>query len=62
MTVVDSLLPRLGYVEETPRGQKGTVFTVAENVSGSRTELKWVIPAAVPAGVEGHVSFQVIIR
>jgi uncharacterized repeat protein (TIGR01451 family) len=61
VTVVDSLLPRLGYVKGSARGPKGTVFSAEENRVGS-TELKWVLPAPVPPGVEGHVSFDAVVR
>jgi uncharacterized repeat protein (TIGR01451 family) len=61
VTIVDSLLPRLGYVKGSARGPKGTTFTSEENRAGS-TELKWVLPEPVPPGVEGHVSFEVIVR
>jgi len=61
VTVVDSLLPRLGYVKGSALGPKGTAFTSDENRAGS-TELRWVLPAAVPPGVEGHVSFQAVVR
>jgi len=61
VTVVDSLLPRLGYVKGTAQGPRGTAFTVGENRAGS-TELKWVLAAPVPPGVEGHVSFQAVVR
>ncbi len=61
VTVVDSLLPRLGYVKGTAMAPKGTVFTAEENRAGS-TELKWVLPGPVPPGVEGHVSFEAIVR
>jgi uncharacterized repeat protein (TIGR01451 family) len=61
VTVFDSLLPRLAYVKGSARGPKGTAFSSEENRVGS-TELKWVLPAAVPPGVEGHVSFQAVVR
>jgi uncharacterized repeat protein (TIGR01451 family) len=61
VTIVDSLLPRLGFVPGSSRGPKGTTFTVDDNVAGS-TELKWVLPGPVPPGVEGHVSFQAVVR
>lgn len=61
VSVVDSLLPRLGYVKGSARGPKGTEFTADENRVGS-TELKWVLPGVVPPGVEGHVSFQAVVR
>jgi uncharacterized repeat protein (TIGR01451 family) len=61
VTIVDSLLPRLGYVKGSARGPKGTTFSTEENRVGS-TELKWVLPGPVPPGVEGHVSFDVLVR
>src|SRR6185437_13210969 len=61
VTVIDSLLPRLGYVKGSARGPKGTVFTTDENRAGA-TELKWALPGPVPPGVEGHVSFQAVVR
>ena len=61
VTVVDSLLPRLGYVKGSAQGPRGTAFTAEENSVGS-TELRWVLPAPVPPGVEGHVSFQAVVR
>jgi len=61
VSVVDSLLPRLGYVKGSARGPKGTAFSAEENRVGS-TELKWVLPETVAPGVEGHVSFQAVVR
>ncbi len=61
VAIVDSLLPRLGYVRGTAHGPKGTTFTADENRVGS-TELKWILPGAVPPGVAGHVSFQAVVR
>jgi uncharacterized repeat protein (TIGR01451 family) len=61
VTVVDSLLPRLGYVKGSARGPKGTVFSAEENTVGS-TELRWELPAPVPPGAQGHVSFQAVVR
>ncbi len=59
--VVDSLLPRLGYIKGTALGPKGTTFSAVENDAGS-TELIWILPTTLPPGVEGHVSFQAIVR
>jgi len=61
VSIVDSLLPRLGYVPGSAQGPKGTVFTAGENRVGS-TELRWDLPGAIAPGVEGHVSFQAIVR
>lgn len=61
VTVVDSLLPRLSYVKGSARGPKGTAFLADENRVGS-TELKWDLPGPLPPGVEGHVSFQAVVR
>jgi uncharacterized repeat protein (TIGR01451 family) len=61
VTVVDSLLPRLGYVKGSARGPRGTAFSAEANRVGS-TELKWVLPGPIPPGVEGHVSFEALVR
>jgi uncharacterized repeat protein (TIGR01451 family) len=61
VTVVDSLLPRLGYVKGSAHGPKGTVFSADENRVGS-TELRWQLPAAIPPGGSGYVSFQAVVR
>lgn len=61
VSIVDSLLPRLEYVQGTAKGPKGTAFTAAENRVGS-TELKWELDKPVPPGGSGYVSFQAVIR
>lgn len=61
VSVVDSLLPRFGYVAGSAKGPKGAVFTAAENRSGS-TELRWDLPGTLAPGVEGYVSFKTIVR
>jgi uncharacterized repeat protein (TIGR01451 family) len=61
VSVIDSLLPRLGYVPGSAQGPKGTVFSSAENQVGS-TELQWDLPDTLAPGAEGHVSFQAVVR
>jgi uncharacterized repeat protein (TIGR01451 family) len=61
VAVVDSLLPRLGYVKGSARGPRGTTFTAEENRAGS-TELRWELPGAIPPGASGDVSFQAVVR
>ncbi len=61
VSVIDSLLPRLGYVPGSAQGPKGTVFTAAENGVGS-TELRWDLPGAIAPGAEGYVLFQAVVR
>src|SRR3954462_9727103 len=61
VSVVDSLLPRLGYVAGSAQGPKNTVFTATENRSGS-TELRWDLPGVLAPGAKGFVSFQAVIR
>ncbi len=61
VVIVDSLLPRLEYKQGTTKGPPGTVFSTAVNRVGS-TELHWELPGALPPGVVGHVSFDVIVR
>jgi uncharacterized repeat protein (TIGR01451 family) len=61
VAIVDSLLPRLGYVPNSAKGPAGTVFTAGENKVGS-TELRWEIPGAIPPGGEGYVEFQAVVR
>ena len=61
VSVVDSLLPRLGYIKGSAHGPPGTSFTAEENRVGS-TELKWDLPGTIAPGVEGHVSFQAVVR
>jgi len=61
VVIVDSLLPRLEYKKGTAKGPPGTGFATAVNRVGS-TELRWELPDALPPGVVGHVSFDVIVR
>jgi uncharacterized repeat protein (TIGR01451 family) len=61
VSVIDSLLPRLGYIPGSAQGPKGTVFTAAENRVGS-TELRWDLPGAIAPGAEGYVLFQAVAR
>jgi len=61
VSVIDSLLPRLGYVAGSAQGPKGTTFTAAENRAGS-TELRWDLPGALAPGAEGYVSFKALVR
>lgn len=61
VSIIDSLLPRLGYVAGSARGPKGTVFTAEENRAGS-TELRWDLPGAIAPGAEGSISFQAVVR
>jgi uncharacterized repeat protein (TIGR01451 family) len=61
VAVVDSLLPRLGYVKGSAKGPKGTNFTADENRVGS-TELRWELPDTIPPGASGQVSFQAVVR
>ncbi|MFO0956973.1 MAG: DUF11 domain-containing protein [Isosphaeraceae bacterium] len=61
VSIVDSLLPRFGYVAGSAVGPKGTVFTAVENRAGSM-ELRWDLPGLIDPGAEGWVSFEVEIR
>jgi uncharacterized repeat protein (TIGR01451 family) len=61
VSVIDSLLPRLGYVPGSAQGPKGTTFSAAENRAGS-TELRWDLPGTLAPGAEGHVSFKAVVR
>ena len=61
VSIVDSLLPRLGYIKGSAQGPKGTTFTVEDNKLGA-TELKWVLPEALKPGAEGRVMFQALVR
>ena len=61
VSIVDSLLPRLGYVPGSAEGPTGTVFTAGENRVGA-TELRWEIPGTIPPGGEGQVLFKTIVR
>jgi uncharacterized repeat protein (TIGR01451 family) len=61
VTVMDSLLPRLGYVAGSAQGPDGAVFTAGENRAGG-TELRWELPGAIPPGGEGFVSFKALVR
>lgn len=61
VSIIDSLLPRLGYVAGSAQGPKGTVFTAEENRAGS-TELRWDLPGTIAPGAEGYVSFQAVVR
>ncbi len=61
VSVIDSLLPRFGYVPGSAQGPKGTVFTAADNRVGS-TELRWDLPGTILPGAEGDVSFQAVVR
>ena len=59
-SIVDSLLPRLEYVQGSAKGPAGAVFTAGENRVGSM-ELRWDI-GTVPPGVQGAVSFEAKVR
>lgn len=61
VSVIDSLLPRFGYVAGSSEGPKGTVFTAGENKAGS-TELRWDLPGSLAPGAEGFVTFKAIVR
>ncbi|MBI1322589.1 DUF11 domain-containing protein [bacterium] len=61
VSVVDSLLPRLEYVQGSARGPKGTVFTANVNTAGS-TELRWDLPGSIAPGDSGYVSFEAVVR
>ena len=61
VTIIDSLVPRLGYVKGSAKGPTGTTFTADENKVGG-VELKWVLPATLQPGVEGRVMFQAVVR
>ena len=61
VSIVDSLMPRLEYVEKSAMGPTGTVFTAGENKAGS-LELRWDLPEALKPGVEGTVSFKATVR
>jgi uncharacterized repeat protein (TIGR01451 family) len=61
VTIVDSLLPRLGYVAGSALGPEGTIFTAVENKVGS-TELRWDLPAPLAPGAEGYVLFKATVR
>ncbi|CAN5865274.1 hypothetical protein BH23PLA1_BH23PLA1_42960 [soil metagenome] len=61
VSVIDSLLPRLAYIEGSARGPQGTIFTAAENLLGS-TELRWDLPEPLAPGAEGSVSFRARVR
>ena len=61
VSIIDSLLPRLGYVTGSAQGPAGTVFTAAENAVGS-TELRWDLPAPLEPGAEGTVTFRALVR
>ncbi len=61
VSIIDSLLPRLGYVAGSAQGPKGTTFTAGENRVGS-TELRWDLPGVLAPGSEGYVSFKALVR
>ncbi len=61
VSVIDSLLPRFGYVAGSSEGPKGTVFTAGENKAGS-TELRRDLPGSIAPGAEGFVTFKAIVR
>ena len=61
VSIIDSLLPRLGYVKGSAQGPKGTIFSAEENRVGS-TELRWEIPGTIAPGAEGYVTFDAIVR
>jgi uncharacterized repeat protein (TIGR01451 family) len=61
VTIVDSLMPRLEYVNGTARGPAGTAFSAAVNRVDS-TELRWALPGVLAPGATGQVSFQTIVR
>ena len=61
VTIIDSLLPRLGYVPGSAQGPKGSIFTSDENRAGSM-ELRWELPGAIPPGGSGYVVFKALVR
>ncbi len=61
VSIVDSLLPRLEYVDKSAQGPEGTIFTARENKGGS-SELRWDLPNPLKPGDEGYVSFQAKVR
>jgi len=61
VAIIDSLLPRLEYIEGSARGPQGAVFTATENRAES-AELRWDLPEAIPPGGEGAVSFEARVR
>jgi uncharacterized repeat protein (TIGR01451 family) len=61
VSIVDSLLPRLEYVDKSAQGPAGTIFTARENKGGS-SELRWDLPNPLKPGDEGYVSFQARVR
>jgi uncharacterized repeat protein (TIGR01451 family) len=61
VTIIDSLLPRLGYVPGSAQGPKGTIFSSEENRAGSM-ELRWELPGSIPPGGSGYVVFKALVR
>ncbi len=60
-SILDSLLPRLEYVDGSAMGPKGTVFTLRPNDAGS-SELRWDLADDLIPGAEGYVSFKAKVR
>ncbi len=61
VSIVDSLLPRLEYIEDSSEGPAGTVFTAKPN-SGGSTELRWDLPGSLEPGEQGSVTFRARVR
>lgn len=61
VAVVDSLLARLEYVENSAQSSRDAIFTAEENDVGSHI-LRWEIKEPLAKGESGTVSFQVRIR
>jgi uncharacterized repeat protein (TIGR01451 family) len=61
IVVSDSLTARLEYVPASAKSDRGTVFTMQDNVAGS-VILRWEVAGRLLPGESGVVSFQARVR
>jgi uncharacterized repeat protein (TIGR01451 family) len=61
LSIVDSLPPRLEYLEGSAGSDRGAVFSVGPNEAGSSL-LRWDIPGVLPPGAQGVVWFRARVR
>ncbi len=61
LSIMDSLVPRLEYIEKSSGSTRNAVFTVGPNKAGS-TVLRWDIPGEIKPGEQGAVWFKARVR
>lgn len=61
LSIMDSLVPRLEYIEKSSGSTRSAVFTFGPNEAGS-TVLRWDIPGEIKPGEQGAVWFKARVR